>query len=270
MELHMGPDTSSENSARQTVLRSQLVELVADTTRRRYGAHPAAIIVGAIAAFALAGATTGAAVAATGILSPASSTAVDVTQLLNDAFVGQIESDPPPLVVTATGTTEVTVGTRPAGAESLSVAVSCIDPGRFEIGVNGVVDSWLECERGGGGAGEQRYAVDGEGPHTVSVVGTAGAEYVIRVTWSPLPIAPPLSDAQTQAIADGVITREEYEQGLDRYVDCMAAAGWTVDVFDRDAPVIEYRFEGPAVDADFLCYEVEFYRIDSTWQVSQE
>lgn len=266
----MALDTSSDSSARQRELRSQLVDLVVDTQARRRTAHPAAIIVGAIAAFALAGATTGAAVAATGILSPPSSTAVDVTQLLNDAFVGQIENDPPPLVVTATGKTEVTVGARPVGAESLSVAVSCLDPGRFEIGVNGVVDSWLECDQGGGGAGEQRYAVDGEGPHTVSVVGTAGADYVIRVTWSPLPIAPPLSDAQSQAIADGVITREEYEEGLDRYVDCMAAAGWRVEVFDRDAPVIEYRFEGAGVDADFLCYEVEFYRIDSSWQASHE
>ncbi len=250
----MTPDTSRQESQRQHALRAELVDLVAATPPRPRAAHPVAITVGALLAFSLAGATTGAAVAATGILTPRSSTTVDVAQLLNDVFVGEVEGDPPPLVVTATGTTEVTVGTRPAGAESLSVGVSCLDPGRFEIGVNGVVNSWLECEEGGGGFGEQRYEVNGAGPHTVSVVGTAGAEYVIRVTWSPLPIAPPLSDAQEDAISDGVITREEYEAGFDRYVDCMAAAGWTVDAIDRDAPVIEYRFEGAGVDADFLCY----------------
>lgn len=264
----MTPNTSHAESLRHRTLRSELVNLVDETPGPRRSAHPVAIAVGAVLAFSLAGATTGAAVAATGILTPRSSTAVDVTQLLNDAFVGQVENDPPPLVVTASGTTEVTVGTRPTGAESLSVAVTCLDPGRLDVGVNGVVDSWIECEESGRGGGQQRYAVDGAGPHTVSVSGVAGVEYVIRVTWSPLPIAPPLSDAQAEAIADGVVTREEYEAGFDRYVDCMAAAGWTVDAIDRSAPVIEYRFDGAATDADFLCYEVEFYRIDSTWQVS--
>lgn len=74
--------------------------------------------------------------------------------------------------------------------------------------------------------------------------------------------------AEQQAImADGIVTRDEYEQGFRAYQACMTAAGESIIVTNMDAEIIEYYGVAGDADVDIGCYTEHFESIDAEWQM---
>lgn len=270
----MTHDTSSDLPSRSAALRTELVAQVAESvTVRRAPAGRVAIA--AVLAFALAGATTGGAVAANGVLASASSVELSMDEMLMVSFPGT-QFFGTPLIITGSGATTVDLGPRPDGATALALRVGCIDAGRYDVAIDGVDDSWVQCSEmdvasGPSVAGfSNQYDVTETVPQSLTVRGAAEDRYVMWVSWSAPPTTPISSQAQRDALADGVVTREEYVAGLDRYIACMEENGWSVAVIDREAEVIGYRIQAIAGMDDAKCYAAEFYELDMGWQISRE
>jgi hypothetical protein len=227
-----------------------------------------------VLAFSLAGVATGGAVAATGVLTPSSSVVISMEEMQTVSFPGT-EILGAPLVISGSGETVVELGPRPDGATALSLYVGCIDAGRYKIAIDDLSESFVECDKGSGdadslGGSSSQLELGAEQPQTLIVHGASADRYVVWVAWSAPPVTPGSSQAQVDALADGVVTREEYVAGLDRYIACMEASGWSVGVLDREAEVIDYRIEAISGADDLRCYATEFYELDAGWQVSRE
>ncbi len=271
----MMSDTSSHRPSRNAVLRAELVAQVAESAPPRTAARTSRIAVASVLAFALAGAPTGGAVAATGALTPPSSVAISMDEMLMVSFPGT-EFLGTPLIVTGSGETTVELGPQPEGATALALRVGCIDAGRYDIAIDDASDGWVQCDEDDvtvgpsiGGFSSQ-YDLSSTGPQSVTVSGASGDRYVVWVSWSAPPVAPEPSQAQADALADGVVTRDEYLAGLDRYIACMEASGWSVGVIDREAEVVDYRIEAISGADDSRCYAAEFVELDMAWQISRE
>jgi len=255
-------------------LRAELVAQVAESAPPHTAARTSRIAVASVLAFALAGATTGGAVAATAALTPPSSVAISMDEMLMYSFPGT-EFLGTPLVVNGSEETVIELGPRPENATALALSVRCIDPGRYDVSIDGVEDSWVECAddaddpENPGGASWQQPATD-EGPQSVTVSGSSGDRYLVWISWSAPPVTPEPSQEQADALADGVVTRDEYLAGLDRYIACMEASGWSVGVIDREAEVVDYRIEAISGADDLRCYAAEFVELDIAWQISRE
>ncbi|RZS58899.1 hypothetical protein EV141_0109 [Microcella putealis] len=273
----MTPNTAPQGPTRDAVLRAELVARASTPeSPRRYA--PGRVVAASILAFGLAGATTGAAVAATGAFSPQETIGavqIEMEEMRSITFPGT-EFFGTPLIITGSGTTIVELGERPQDASTLALRVGCIDPGRFDITIDETPDGWVQCDSDDvvegptiGGFSSQ-YDVSDEAPRTLSVSGTSGDRYVIWVSWAAAPERAEPSNAQQDALADGTVTRDEYLAGLDRYIACMEDLGWSVGVVDRDADVIDYRIEAVAGADDALCYAAEFEQLDMGWQLSRE
>lgn len=270
----MTPDTSPRTPSRSAVLRAELVAQVGESVPRPRTITTGRVAVTAVLAFALAGAATGGAVAATGMLTPTSSVELSLEELRVISFPGA-ELLGTPLVVTGSGETVVRLDDRPEGATGLALRVQCLDPGRYDIAIDDRPDGWIQCDTGNegffsSGGFSQLSELSADGPQIVTVLGQGGDRYVIWVSWAVLPAPVEVSSAQREALADGVVTRDEYVAGLDRYIACMEASGWSVAVGDRSAEVIEYSIEAISGDDDARCYAAEFFELDMGWQVSQE
>ncbi len=270
----MMPDTSPRTPSRSAVLRAELVARVAESAPRPRTITTGRVAVAAVLAFALAGATTGGAVAATGMLTPTSRVELSLEELRVISFPGA-ELLGTPLVVTGSGETVVRLDDRPEESTGLALWVQCLDAGRYDIMIDDLPDGWIQCDAGDDGVFSpggfsQLTDLTVEDPQSVTVRGQGGNRYVIWVSWAVTPAAIEPSEAQAAALADGVVTREEYVAGLDRYIACMEASGWSVGVVDREAEVIEYSIEAISGDDDARCYAAEFYELDMGWQVSRE
>lgn len=275
----MKPDSTTTTPARNSALRAELVALASESEAPRRLRYPVGrVALGSMAAFALAGATTGGAVAATGVFTPTGEVAAVevVMEDMREVYFPGTEFFGAPLIITGSGTTIVDLGDRPEGATSLALRVGCLDPGRYDITLDDQPDGWVQCDDEDlaqgppvGGFSTQ-YDLDEQDLETVTVAGDGGDRYVIWVSWAALPERASVSAVQQEALADGEVTRAEYEAGLDRYVKCMADLGWSVGVIDRDAEVIDYRIEAIAGADDALCYVAEFEQIDMAWQLSRE
>ncbi|GAA1725542.1 hypothetical protein [Microcella frigidaquae] len=274
----MTPDTDPRIPSRTDALRAELVAQAAESAPRAPAVTTGRVAVAAVLAFALAGATTGGAVAATGMLTPTSTVELSMEELRLISFPGA-EMLGAPLVVTGSGETVVQLDDRPAEATGLALRVQCLDVGRYDIVINDVPESWVQCDTASEGvqsAGgfsqlfDLSFDLSGDGPQSVSVRGQGADRYVVWVSWAVLPEPVEASAAQRDALADGVVTREEYLAGLDRYVACMEASGWSVAVIDREADVVDYRIEAISGDDDARCYAAEFMELDMGWQLSRE
>ncbi len=270
----MMSETSPRIPSRSAVLRAELVAHVTESAPRPRTVTTGRVAVAAVLAFALAGATTGGAVAATGMLTPASTVQLSMEELRIISFPGA-ELLGTPLVVTGSGETVVELDARPDGATGLALRVQCLDPGRYDIAIDDLPDGWIQCDTGNEGVFSpggfsQLTDLTVEDPQSVTVRGQGGDRYVIWVSWAVSAWAIEPSEAQAAALADGVVTREEYIAGLDRYIACMEASGWSVAVIDREAEVVEYSIEAISGDDDARCYTAEFYELDMGWQVSRE
>lgn len=272
----MKPETTPPTPTRNAALRAELVAQASESvTSPRLG--QGRIAVTSILAFTLAGATTGAAVAATGAFSPqetVSAVQIEMDEVRAITFPGA-EFFGAPLIVTGSGTTVIELGERPEGATTLALRVGCIDPGRFDIQIDETPDSWVQCDGDDvadgptvGGFSSQ-YDIGDVVPRAVTVTGGSGERYVVWVSWAAAPEQPAPSDAQQAALVDGVVTREEYVAGLDRYIACMDERGWSVGVIDRNAEVVDYNVEAIAAADDAQCYAAEFELLDIAWQLSR-
>ncbi len=270
----MTPDTDPRIPSRTAALRAQLVAQVAESAPRPRTVTTGRVAVAAVLAFALAGATTGGAVAATGMLTPTSTVELSMEELRVISFPGA-ELLGTPLVVTGSGETVVQLDDRPDEATGLALRVQCLDPGRYELMIDDRPDGWIQCDVDDAGVFSpsgfsQLTDLTVDDPQSVTVRGQGADRYVISVSWAVSAWAIEPSEAQAAALADGVVTREEYLAGLDRYVACMEASGWSVAVVDAAAEVVEYSIEALSGDDDARCYTAEFYELDMGWQVSRE
>lgn len=277
----MKHEQSRPNPSRQAALRAELVAMVKTEPRPRRRLSLAAATAGALA-FGIAGAGAGAAFAAS--VTP-SSDRQSVEVRLEESALAALGSATPvfgtPVVVAGVGETTVELGRMPEGATALAVGLTCLDGGRFDIEIDGVSQNWLACESREsrtlstdellGGFFEQ-HEVSRDGSHSIVVSGAPGADYAIWLAWTAPPLPPEPSVLQEAALADGVVSREEYLAGLDRYQACIEEAGWSVGIKDREAPVVDYVLDGGAVDdgSDLQCYAAEFEQLDMAWQLSLE
>ena len=275
----MMPDTTAPRIPSHTAaLRAALVAQVAESAPRPRAVTTGRVAVAAVLAFALAGATTGGAVAATGMLTPTSTVEFSMEELRVITFPGA-EMLGAPLVVTGSGETVVRLDDRPEEATGLALRVQCLDVGRYDIVINDVPESWVQCDTASEGVQsvggfsqlfDLNFDLSADGPQSVSVRGQGADRYVVWVSWAVLPAPVEASAAQADALADGVVTRDEYLSGLDRYIACMEASGWSVGVVDREAEVVDHRIEAISGDDDARCYAAEFAELDVAWQISRE
>lgn len=251
---------------RDTELRRMLVATASAApirTRRRWG------IAAPIAAFALAGALTGA------VSAVALNAAQDPTPVSVDSMVDALVSEDTQLfgealVINGQGNTATLLGAAPDGAVELAVAFQCTDPGSFELLVDGRAAMTVVCDEastasaGGGGY----FTVEDAAKHALTVSADEGKRYVVWASWAARAVPPEPSSKQAAAMADGVVSEAEYRAQFDRYSACMTAAGYPLDGVDDSGTIITYLNSDTAVasGAEGQCYAQEFAQVDMTWQ----
>lgn len=260
---------------RTSELRHALVTTV-DATVNQHRMPRRYVAIAAIAAFALAGAATGGAVAATftGTDDPTEERVQLSGRLGQEIIVGtHADLFGDPINFLGQGTTVVDLGEMPVGATTLAFSMDCVDPGEYATSIDDRPIGTEQCTADsiaqvGGGGGQ--LGVDGSGAHTLTISGPG--RYIIWAQWSAEHPVPPSSAAQTEAMADGVVTREEYVAGWDRYNACLNGAGYYIVGGDREAPFMTGGIPSAAVDdgTDRRCYEPEYMLIDMNWQLARE
>lgn len=81
-----------------------------------------------------------------------------------------------------------------------------------------------------------------------------------------------ISPEQSEVVARGTATNEEYQASFERFVACAAEAGFTISSTGISYGVIDYQMttdasESPEVQS---CYAFEFEQVDQMWQVQNE
>jgi hypothetical protein len=260
---------SSEVPTRDEALRRVLVATVDSTRapeRRRW--DPAVASVGA---FALAGALTG------GTLATVNAPQADTIRYdapLEISRPSIIDDDAvilgTPLTVTGRESTVIDLGVAPDAATGLVVEVYCLEPGFYRVKLDGHPFTEVACT-----AESERpevvmsavQVIDGAPPRAILIERDSGG-YLVWAAWIDQPADAAPSSLQQEALADGVVTREEYEAGFDRYVACMAELGFHVNVIDAGTETIWYSIPGDAGNSGAAnrCYEAEFDLVDMAWQ----
>lgn len=82
---------------------------------------------------------------------------------------------------------------------------------------------------------------------------------------APLSVEP--SEEVVAALADGVVTREEYEAAFLRYSACMDKVGAPLVSVSMTSEIITYSSVAGA-DVDYRCLGTHFRPIDSSWQIA--
>ena len=260
-------------SNRTAQLRHALVvtaEAASLTPPRRVGPR----VIAAVAAFALAGGLTGGAVAIA-----TAQGAIDEQEIADSGMISRhntldthavlIGSD---YVVAGSGTTTINVGTMPDGATGLGVAIDCVGDLTYDLSVDGV---WIwgggcdgEPESVGGTGSIEKVA--GDGAHTVTVSGTGS--YILWAGWAKEDPTPAPSVEQQAAMADGVVTKEEYVAGFYRYAACIEENGWQISYVDTGSTFIGYTLSGKIdmVAENAQCYVPLFAEIDTAWMLANQ
>ncbi len=254
---------------RDTELRGMLVATASAApirTRRRWS------IAAPIAAFAVAGALTGAASAAA-LNPPEHVSTVNAVAFAHDFVYDDTQLFGTPVLLSGQGDTIVQLGSMPEGAAELAVAFNCGDPGQFEFRLDGEWVGSVVCDDASTAGGGTYYAVSDAGPHTLAIsTDHPGARYALWASWAARAVLPEPSQAQDEAMADGQVTAEEYHAGFNRYSDCMTAAGYPLAFVDTTGTVIDYSNPSEAVTSgeEGRCYALEFGQIDPAWQAANE
>jgi hypothetical protein len=81
-----------------------------------------------------------------------------------------------------------------------------------------------------------------------------------------------MSEMQQSALADEVVSYDEYHDAFRRYSTCMESAGYTVERMGETNRVIDYRIpEAAGQDGTAsVCYDRHFRFVDAAWQLSRE
>lgn len=169
----------------------------------------------------------------------------------------------------------VDLGAAPMGATALGLGLRCFTAGTYSVtALDGLPPAFgpLTCDDDGtvasGGLGGY-IPFSSSGATRIEISASPGGEYAVWLAWIAKPLEPEPSAEQTAALADGVVSREEYVAGFDRYAACMAAAGFTVGG-NRESEIIAYSLSSEAVSsgADDQCYGFEFGQLDMEWQLA--
>jgi hypothetical protein len=81
-----------------------------------------------------------------------------------------------------------------------------------------------------------------------------------------------MSDTQSSALADGVISADEYEEAFSRYRSCLEGAGYALVMQGTENQSYQFGIPAEAVESgvDARCYEQEFRQVDILWQLSHQ
>lgn len=174
-----------------------------------------------------------------------------------------------PVSYTGTKSTNLKLGTAPAGADHIVIAFQCELGGTYAALLNAVPvpDSADICyvQKGeSSGVNSRELSVSG-GTQTLSIR-TNGKPYGMWASWvneSPIPDA---TDDQLNAVADGKVTRAEYLAAWNGYLGCMAGKGFAISNVSQSANGITGgAFPDEAYDADRVCYPLEYETVMSKW-----
>jgi hypothetical protein len=177
-----------------------------------------------------------------------------------------------PFVLSGREPGSIDLGPAPADANGLAIAISCLEAGSYDVSLDGEPAMGTTCAEEDGpptGGGATVVAFGDDPPRELSVDFGSGS-FAVWAAWVDQPADAEPSAAQSEALADGEVTREEYAAGFDRYVACMADLGFAVDRLDTGEDVISYVIPGNAghSGAANRCYEAEFQELDMIWQVA--
>jgi len=259
--------TRQSTEDRNVALRRELVDLVNTSTsaarpRRRFSWKLPAV---SVAAFALAGALTGAAVAVAS--SNDLPSWVNATVLVKGSVPNYVKLIGTPESVVSTGDSTLNVPAAPAGANRLIWGARCISTSghivaRFDKDTTRLP---LDCSEANSSADGDTSASTAA-PHSVSVSADSTVQYVVWAGWVSYPPMPKPSGAQQAATADGIVTRQEYLDAYNRFAGCMTALGAPVGVIPETSVLLNYGFPGDNMLIGDRCYASEFQDVDTAWQ----
>ncbi len=251
-------------SSRDQVLDSVLAEMVraesrpSRSRRLRWGLS--------IGSFAAAGVLAGS-LTAGALAIPASNAAQLQDQMvtfaayqLNDGtLVGS------PLFEQSSGPRTIAVPPRPADGDQIVVGLWCLGSRSASVDLGGSTVT-SECHGHAAKVPEVVRSVDQDSPFpTVRVEGDSS--YAIFISWYKQAPNASASAAQKAAVADGVVTRQEYLDGYARLVGCMGQAGFEMGSLPANEVVLHYALtEAQRPTFDHECYPREFEQIDVIWQ----
>ena len=265
---------------RDEALRRELV-MAATPAPHKERMTPRTLVAGA-AAIALASALTGGALSAVALgaggeqQAPAEITSSDIAAVTARGLelVGtHAELFGTPFIVSGRGNVVVELGPVPEGASSVAFALKCVSEGMIGVAVNGgPQEAWVTCEdhEGNGRYGGFGTFIDTVTDSANTITLESSANLVLWASWAKQAERPAQSQAQVDALADGVVTAEEYDAGFERFAGCMAAAGHSLSGINKGTTVYSYVMGEAAVSTgtDVQCYEAEFMEIDSSWQIA--
>jgi hypothetical protein len=261
MSSDQSPSERSAEFRRALVATANLAPYV----RRR---PPFRLVVAGFAAFVLAGALTGGAIATASKPDPklvaaqaaASTIAQDSVTTEYGTLIGRS------FLRSASGTQTIDVGEKPAGATALVEGFGCLDDGHFVLFLDSKkVDSFEDCSPGG--SGSNFLTVSGAGNHLVSLSTQKAVRYAVWLSWAHIPLLTD-SAAQQQEMADGVVSREEDLAAFYRFEGCMTALGHPLTRITTGL-VPGYSEDAAALSAgaDNRCYWTEYRQVDAQWQI---
>jgi hypothetical protein len=264
----MNPD----NHTREEMLRHLLVataDAAPGPTRPKWR-----LAVVSISSFALAGALTGGTLATVGATPGGVDQVAEAVQVTTPPFLDDdVSILGAPIYATGQQAATFDLGEAPDRANGLALAIYCLEAGEYRVDLDGEFAWGTTCtpveERPTTGGGATVVVFDGDPPRELSVDLESG-EYAIWAAWVDQPADAEPSAAQQAALADGVVTREEYRAGFDRYVACMTDLGFPVSLSGTDLEVISYAIPGDAGSSGAAnrCYEAEFQLVDIEWQLA--
>lgn len=77
----------------------------------------------------------------------------------------------------------------------------------------------------------------------------------------------PMSPEQTSALADGVVTEEEYLAGFERLRTCVRDGGFELERVKRHGPLVTFEHSKEARPTADECYWREWQQLDASWQI---
>jgi hypothetical protein len=289
----MKPETASPRDndlRRMLVATAELTPLIRTRPSRR-------VVVAAVAAFALAGALTGGALAVSAtVKSPSTATEFDAqyaAQRMAIASVGTLRGTP--TSVAANGQLQLPLIDRPPGTNNLVIGFECQEAGKFTIRLDAKVVATETCYLpptvsnglGDGGVTQSPPVKPGgvervtlptneasavllaitDHPTALTFSAPGDPQFAVWISWVQIPKLTP-SAAEKAELADGVVTRAEYLAAFNRLVGCMTAFGHPLTHVDESGETVSFSFDpgDPVIDADFnRCFQTEDALVREMW-----
>jgi hypothetical protein len=255
--------SDSDPSDRSVEFRRALVSAanLAPYVRRRPRLR---LAIAGVTAFALAGALTGGAIATASRPDPetlsaqadAASGGMSYLRDLDGTLIGT------PFARSATGTTTIDLGPKPADATGVMEGFSCYAPARFTWGLNGKVDASLDCTPAPGG-GASYFDVKDADSQTLTVRALHRGPFSIWISWVHIPTFSP-SAAEKLALVDHEVSRDEEVAGFDRYQGCMGALGHAART--TTSAIVPTEGDDSGDGSSNRCYLTQWEAVDIQWQ----